>query len=170
MGMPRKLKHFNVYNDAESCLGEVLEITLPTLSRSMEDYRGGGMSGPVKIDNGMEALEVETKYGGVMRSVLRQFGIATHDGVQLRFAGSYQREDSGAVDAVEIIVRGRHQEIGRGNAKEGEDTEFSAKTACSYYKEVWNGQVVAEIDFVNMIEIIDGVDRLAEHRRAIGIS
>lgn len=170
MGMPRKLKHFNYYNDAESCLGEIFEITLPTLSRSMEDYRGGGMSGPVKLDNGMEGIEIETKYGGLMRTALRQFGIATHDGVQGRFAGSYQREDTGEIDAVEVIVRGRHQEISRGNAKAGEDTEFTAKTVCSYYKEVWNGRVEAEIDFVNMIENIGGVDRLAQHRRALGIN
>ena len=121
-------------------MGEVLEIHLPTLSRSMEDYRGGGMSGPVKIDNGMEALEIEAKYGGVMRSVLRQFGIATHDGVQLRFAGSYQRADTGAVDAVEIIVRGRHQEIGRGNAKEGEDTEFTPRLRAATTRKCGTGR------------------------------
>ncbi|MGO4222126.1 phage major tail tube protein [Lysobacter sp. TAF61] len=168
MAMPKKLKNLNLFNDGTSYIGQVAEVTPPTLSRMMEDYRGGGMSGPVKIDNGQEAIELEWKAGGIMRDALRQYGITRHDGVQLRFAGAYQRDDTGAVDAVEIVVRGRHQEIGFGNAKAGDDTEFSVKTACSYYKLSINGQTEIEIDLINMIEIVGGVDRLAAQRQAIG--
>ncbi|RBP73472.1 tail tube protein FII, partial [Shewanella putrefaciens] len=33
-----------------------------------------------------------------------------------------------------------------------------------------NGEVLCEIDIINMIEIgADGVDRMAEHRKAIGL-
>lgn len=40
----------------------------------------------------------------------------------------------------------------------------------TYYKETINGQVIHEIDLINMIEIgPDGVDRMAEHRKAIGL-
>ncbi|HZH44267.1 MAG TPA: phage major tail tube protein [Lysobacter sp.] len=168
MSLPRKLKNFNLFNDGDSYLGQVGEVKLPTLSRTMEDYRGGGMSGPVPIDFGQEKIELEWKCGGLMRGVLRQYGVTRHDAVQLRFAGAYQRDDTGAVDAVEIVVRGRHSEIDPGNAKAGEDTEFAVKTACSYYKLVVNGVVEIEIDLVNMVEIVGGVDRLAEQRRAIG--
>ncbi|HEY5804867.1 MAG TPA: phage major tail tube protein [Lysobacter sp.] len=169
MALPRKLKNLNLFGDGESFLGQVAEVTLPTLTRSMEDYRGGGMSGPVKIDNGQEAIEFEAKYGGLMRSVLRQYGASRHDAAQLRFAGAYQRDDTGAVDAVEIVVRGRHSEIDFGTAKPGDDTEFTVKTACSYYKLTINGVTEVEIDLVNMVEIVGGVDRLAEQRRAIGV-
>lgn len=169
MALPKKLKNLNLFNDGASYLGQVAEVTPPTLSRSMEDYRGGGMSGPVKIDNGQEAIDLEWKCGGLMRDVLRQYGVTRHDAVQLRFAGAYQRDDTGAVDAVEIVVRGRHQELNFGNAKAGDDTEFSVKTACSYYKLTVNGLVEIEIDFINMIETVGGVDRLASQRLAIGV-
>ena len=43
------------------------------------------------------------------------------DGVQLRCAAAYQRDDTQEVDSVEIIVRGRHSEIDRGEAKVGDD-------------------------------------------------
>jgi len=169
MALPRKLKNFNLFGDGESFLGQVLEVTLPTLTRKMEGIRSGGMSGEVDHDFGMEKIELEHKYGGLMRSIFRQFGVTRHDGVQLRFAGAYQRDDTGAVDAVEIVVRGRHSEISPGNAKAGDDTEFTVKTSCSYYKLTINGAVEVEIDFVNMVENVGGVDRLAEQRRAIGI-
>ncbi|MFS8392858.1 phage major tail tube protein, partial [Xanthomonas campestris] len=88
--------------------------------------------------------------------------------VQLRFAGAYQRDDTAEVDAVEVVVRGRHSEIDPGTGKSGDDTEFSVKTSASYYKLTINGTTVIEIDFVNMTEIVNGVDLLAAQRRAIG--
>lgn len=168
MALPRKLKNLNLFNDGASYLGQVTEFTPPTLARSMEDYRGGGMNGAIKIDNGMEAMECEWKCGGLMRDVLRQFGVTRHDGVLLRFAGAYQRDDTGAVDAVEMVIRGRHSEINMGSAKAGDDTEFSVTTAASYFKMTINGITELEIDLINMVEIVGGVDRLAEQRRAIG--
>lgn len=169
MALPRKLKNFNLFGDGESYLGQVVEVKLPTLTRSMEDYRGGGMAGPVKIDNGQEAIELEHKYGGLMRPILRQYGITRHDGVMLRFAGAYQRDDTGGVDAVEIVIRGRHSEIDAGTAKAGDDTEFTVKTSVSYYKLTINGVTEIEIDLINMIETVGGIDRLAAQRRAIGV-
>ena len=167
--LPRKLKNMNLFNDGVSFLGEVASVTPPVLARTFEDYRGGGMNAPVKVDMGMEALEMEWTCGGLMRPVLRQFGITTVDGVLLRFAGAYQTDATGAVDAVEILVRGRHEEIDMGEAKPGEDTEFSVKTAVAYYKLSINGTTEIEIDILNMIEIVGGVDRLAEQRRALGV-
>ncbi|SMQ97119.1 phage major tail tube protein [Xanthomonas fragariae] len=168
MALPKKLKALNLFNDGESYLGQVVEVKLPTLTRKMEEYRGGGMNGPVNIDFGQEKIEVEWKCGGMMRSVLNQYGAISHNAVQLRFAGAYQRDDNGAVDAVEFVVRGRHSEIDPGTGKSGDDTEFSVKTAASYYKLMINGSTVIEIDLMNMIEIVNGVDLLAPHRRAIG--
>lgn len=169
MSLPRKLKNLNLFGDGESFLGQVASVKLPVLTRAMEEYRGGGMNGPVKIDMGQNSLELESKFGGMMRSILRQYGVTRHDGVQLRFAGSYQRDDTGAVDAVEVVVRGRHEEIDMGDAKPGDDTEFTVKTACSYYKLSINGVTEIEIDLVNMIEVVGGVDRLADQRRSIGL-
>ncbi|MNZ98291.1 Phage tail tube protein FII [compost metagenome] len=87
----------------------------------------------------------------------------------LRFNGAYQQDDSAAVSAVDVVVRGRHEEIDFGESKPGEDTEHKITTTCSYYKLTIDGQVLVEIDLLNFIEIIDGVDMLAEQRAALGI-
>lgn len=169
MALPNKLKFFNLYGDGESYFGRAEEITLPKLSMKGEAYRAGTMLGEVQQDLGLEALELESTFGGPMRSVLRQFGVYAHDGVLMRYVGSYQRDDTGAVDAYEVVVRGRHTEIDFGNAKAGDNTQFKVKTACSYYKLAVNGVTEVEVDMVRMIYIVGGVDRLAEHRRAIGV-
>ncbi|MFP6558137.1 phage major tail tube protein [Paraburkholderia sp. B3] len=169
MALPKKLKAFNLFQNGENFVGQVAEVTPPKLTRKMEAYRGGGMNGPVDIDQGQEGIVLEWTCGGLMRSVLTQYGITKHDGVQLRFAGAYRADDSGKPDAVEIVVRGRHKEVDFGNAKPGDDTAFKVSTTCSYYKLTINGETVIEIDLMNMIENVNGDDLLADLRKAIGL-
>jgi P2 family phage contractile tail tube protein len=169
MGLPSKLKNFNVFNDGNNYQGQVQEVTLPKLTRKLEDFRAGGMNGPIKLDYGQEGMSIECTYGGLMASVLKQWGVQTHDGVQMRFAGAYQAEDKATYDAVEVVIRGRHGEFDFGNAKPSDDTTFKVKTEVSYYKLTINGEDIIEIDLINMIEKVDGVDRLAGARSAIGL-
>ncbi len=120
MAMPRTLKNFNLFNDGNSYMGQVEEVTLPKLTRKMEEYRGGGMIGAVQLDMGQEKVELEWKCAGFMRGVLEQYGAIKIDGVPLRFAGAYQRDDDGSVSAVEVIMRGRHETYSFGDAEPGE--------------------------------------------------
>ncbi|MFX7021065.1 phage major tail tube protein, partial [Acinetobacter baumannii] len=91
------------------------------------------------------------------------------DGVYLRFAGAYQRDDDGEYDAVEVVVKGRHEEIDGGESTPGEDTEHKVVTNCVYYKLTVNGVVEVEIDILGMKEMIGGVDRLEKQRNILGI-
>lgn len=167
--LPRKLKNMNLFDEGESFHGQVTSVTLPKLSRKMDEFRAGGMNGPISVDMGMEALTMEWTCGGFMESVIKQFAAPTHDAVGLRFAGAYQREDSSGVDAVEVVVRGRHKEIETGEAKPAEETAFKVNSVLSYYKLSLNGVTLVEIDLVGMVEIVNGQDRLADQRKAIGL-
>lgn len=171
MAMPSKLKNMSLFNDAESYIGLATSVTPPKLSRKMEAYRAGGMNSAAKADFGWDddTLKFEWTVGGYAAQVMKQIGTTSADGVQLRFMGAYQRDDTGAVDAVEIVVRGRHSELDRGEAKVGEDTEWKISTECVYYKETWNGEVLLEIDTFGMIDMMGGIDRSEAIRRAIGM-
>jgi P2 family phage contractile tail tube protein len=169
MAMPRKLKNFNVFYNGDNYIGLCTEAELPKLTRKMEEFRAGGMNGEVSADLGMEKMEMTHTYGGFMRDIFRQFGTAKANNVLMRFCGAYQRDDTEEVDAVEVVVRGRHSEIEPGSAKAGDDTEFKVTSALTYYKLIVNNKIEAEIDFINFVEVIGGVDRLAEHRAAMGI-
>lgn len=171
MGLSNKLKNMNLFNEGNSYQGQAKTVTLPKLSRKTEDYRAAGMNGSVKVDMGMsdDGLVLEWTLGGLDLISIRQFGIAKIDGVYMRFAGAYQQDDTGEYAAVEVVVRGRHEEIDMGDAEVGEDTEHKIITNCTYYKLTVNGEVIVEIDLLGMIETIDGDDRLAEQRKAIGL-
>lgn len=171
MALPKKLKMMNLFNEGNSYLGQTGEVTLPKLGRKFEDWRGGGMNGTVKVDLGLsdDMTEFSWKLGGIDPLVIGQFGAATVAALGLRFAGSYQRDDTGETTAVEIVVRGRHEEIDFGNAKAGDDTEVSIKTIWSYYKLTIDGEVVIEIDIPGIVEKVNGVDLIAAHRKNIGL-
>jgi P2 family phage contractile tail tube protein len=171
MAMPRKLKNLNLFNDGNSYLGVCKAVTLPALGRKMEAYRGGGMNGPVKADLGMsdDGIQLEWKLGGLDLIALRQFGMVKAAGVLLRFAGSFQQDDTEDMSAVELVVRGRHETIEMGDAQPGEDTEHGITTTCSYYKLTVDGEAIIEIDLLNFVEIVNGVDLLEKQRTALGI-
>ena len=170
MALPKKLKMMDLFNEGNSYLGQTGEVTIPKLVRKFEDWRGGGMNGKVKIDMGLgdDISEFNWKLGGIDELVIEQWGAATVSAHMLRFAGSYQRDDTGEAKSVEIVVRGRHEEIDFGNQKAGDDTEKTIKTIWSYYKLSIDGVVKVEIDIPNMIEIVNGVDLLEKHRANIG--
>lgn len=170
MALPRKLKYCNVFVDGVSFVGEAVELVLPKLTQKSEDFRSGGMPGPVDINLGLEKLEAEVTFGGPVDEVLRGFQNPKISDTLIRFMGSMQRDDSGQVDAFEIEMRGRWTELDFGSWKAGENSEFKTKAALTYYKLMVNGETRAEIDLVNHILIIDGKDLYEAHRSAIGLA
>ncbi|WLI47919.1 phage major tail tube protein [Pseudomonas beijingensis] len=171
MAMPRKLKNLNLFNDANSYLGVVKSVTMPPLGRKMEAYRGGGMNGPVKADLGFsdDGIQFEWKTGGLDLIALKQFGAVNASGIALRFTGAFQQDDTEEVSAVEVVMRGRHETIEMGDAQPGEDTEHSITTTCTYYKLIVDNEEIIEIDLLNFIENVNGVDMLEKQRQALGI-
>lgn len=169
MSLPRKLKHFNLFNAGRSYMGEVAEVTLPTLTTKMEEWRGGGMDAPIDVDLGMEKLSMEWTCGGYVRQVLEQYGSLSHDGVILRFAGALQADDVQEVIPLEVVVRGRHSVVDFGSSKPGDDTEIKITTSISYYKVSMAGDTIIEIDIMNMIKNINGNDLMSDFRMALGL-
>ncbi|PJG82133.1 phage major tail tube protein [Caviibacterium pharyngocola] len=167
MGLPRKLKLMNLLADGDSYRGQVNEIEQPKLAMKLEEYRAGGMIGAVKVNLGLETLEATLKMGGYMTELLKQFG-STIDALPLRFAGAYEKDDTGEVTSIELVMRGRFGEIDSGSAKVGDDTEQSYTVPLTYYKIIENGVDVIEIDMINSIFVVNGIDRLEQHRAAAG--
>ncbi|PSN05976.1 phage major tail tube protein [Siccibacter turicensis] len=172
MAMPRKLKLMNVFMDGYSYMGVAKSMTLPKLTRKLENYRGAGMNGSAPVDLGLDddALSLELSLGGFPDEVIwKMYGSPNIDAAPIRFAGSYQRDDTGEVVAVEVSMRGRIKEIDTGEGKQGEDTEAKLSVACTYFKLSLDGKELVEIDTINMIERVNGTDRLEQHRRNIGL-
>lgn len=171
MALPRKLKHLNIFVDGDNWIGVAEEFTPAKLSMKTEEYRGGGMPGSVEINMGLDggALNTEFTFGGYEAALLKKMHAAKIDAVLVRFAGSFQRDDTGEVVPVEIVQRGRIKEIDSGNMKTGDNTQMKVSMLNTYYKVIVNGEELVEIDIVNMIHKVNGVDMMEAHRKAIGL-
>jgi len=165
--LPHKLKNFRTYVDGDNYAGIAKDLALPKIAVAGEDYRGAGMLGPIMIDMGIDKLEQEETYGGIVPRIVSQLGNTAADGSMARFVGAYQSDENGSVKAAELVVRGRLVEIDPGTAEAGKDTEGKVKRSLTYLKWIVDGAVLIEIDVIGMVYKVNGVDRMAQIRAAI---
>lgn len=169
MGLPSVLKNFTCFVDGNNFLGEMGEVGLGKISEKVEQIRPGGVLGEIDVSMGLEKFEVELKSLGLADRLLAKFGRVGVASTLLRFVGAYQEDVEGGVKPAELVVRGRIPEIDPGTAAAGNKTEWSTKMTGVYLKWTVSGRVLIEIDWLNCIYIVDGVDRYAEIRAALGI-
>lgn len=162
MGLPRKLINHNAYVEGEGFLGKVAEFEQPKIAIATDDWRGGGMLGPVKLDMGLEGMEATLTFGGHEVGLYRYFGTTSVDGVQVRLVGAYRADDGSAAQSVETYIGGRFTEIDEGKSKAGEGTEHKFTVTLAYYRRVVDGVTEIEIDMINGVFLVNGVDRYAE--------
>lgn len=167
--LPKILKDFNLFGDGNNWQGQITSLTLPELSRRMAEYEGGGMDGPIEVDQGAELQEFTWTAGGMIAEIFDTYGSPIHDKAMLRFEGSYESDETGTVVPVEIVVRGRHKKIAMGDVSKGENNTIEVTTTLSYYKLTVDGEEIIERDVPGYVFKVRGTDRYAERRQALGL-
>lgn len=162
------LKNFNLYVDGRGYAGNVDEVQLPALTILEEDYRAGGMDAPVGIDMGMEKLEASFKLSKFDRDVLAQFGVAPGTVIPFVLRGALESLD-GTVQALVVTMTGRIKSVETDAISPGTKAAQTFTVSLQAYRYEQDGVVVHDIDVLNMTRIINGVDRLASIRAAIGL-
>ena len=168
--LPSMLKNFTLFVNGNNHIGEVSEVSLGKIAEKVEAIRPGGLLGEIDVSMGLEKFEFEMKFAGLVENILRQFGAVGVAGTLMRFVGAYQEDIEGGVKPAELVVRGRIPEFDPGTAKVGDKTEWVAKATGVYVKWTVSGRVLLEIDWLNCIYIVDGQDRYAEIRAALGMA
>ncbi len=166
--IPQVLTNCVAFIDGVSLSGEVPSLTLPKLTQKTLDYQGGGMSAPIEFGVGLEKLESAFTTNGVRRETLKFFGLADQTACNLVFRGAFTGL-KGAVTSVVVTMRGGVKEVDMGDWKPTDQAEIKHSIKLTYYKLEIDGRVMYEIDPLNMIQVIDGVDQLAAARSAVGL-
>lgn len=150
-----------------SLRGDVPSFTLPKLKIKTEGYRTGGMDAEIDMDMGLEKLESSFVTYGIRKEVMKYVGLMDGEGTTAVFRGSFANSDKSTVGVI-VTTRGRIVEWDPGDWKPGEKAENKYAYSLTYYKLEIDGAVMYEIDPINMVRIVDGVDQLAEHRTNLG--
>jgi len=162
----QQLKNFNLYVDGRGYAGNADEVTLPNLAILGEDYRAGGMDAPIEIDMGMEKLEASftiSKWDAPIEKLFRSTGF-----IGLTFRGAIVDLD-GTTRAGVIKMLGKIHGIERGAVSPGSRVANTYRVPLVAYSYSLDGETLHDIDVRNMKCIINGVDRLAAQRKAIGL-
>ena len=80
-----------------------------------------------------------------------------------------EQGQKGAITAVVATLRGGLREVDPGEWSGGSKAEFKYAVDVTYYKLEIDGRVMFEIDPINCVRVIDGVDQLADVRNALGL-
>lgn len=166
--IPQVLYNTNLFVDGISFAGDVPSLSLPKLVVKMDEYRGGGMAGPIEMDVGLEKMEASFTTNGVRREAMKFFGLADQTAFNGVYRGSFKGQ-KGQTTAVVATLRGTLKELDPGDWKAGDKAEFKYSIAVSYYKLEIAGRLIYEIDMVASIRVIDGVDQLASMRSDLGL-
>lgn len=165
--IPRILKNFSLFVDGRGLAGTIDTLTLPTLTTKVEEVRAGGMDASIEHDMGMEKLEGTFQLLEYNPEVIALYGLATAD-KQLTARGAMRRDGEDAVPVV-VNMTGLIKQVEKGDWKAGNMSSPTFTYSLRYYKLTIGGRELIEIDTVNMVRKIDGVDQLATIRQAIGV-
>lgn len=166
--IPQVLYNTNLFVDGINFTGDVPSLGLPKLTVKTDEYRGGGMAGPIEMDVGLEKMEATFTTNGVRREAMKFFGLADQTAFNGVYRGSFKAQ-KGQTTAVVATLRGMLKELDPGDWKPGDKAEFKYSIAVNYYKLEIAGRLIYEIDMVAAIRVIDGVDQLASMRSDLGL-
>ena len=162
------LKNFNLYVDGRGYAGVCDELQLPNLALVVEDFRAGGMDASVAVEMGQEKLEASFVLSGYEENVLNLWGVGQGTTIPLVARGALEDLD-GSVTPVVVYMNGTIRSMEPGAWTAGEKSTITFTMDLRSYKYTQAGRTINEIDIPNMIRLVNGVDRLAAQRNAIGI-
>ena len=165
--IPTKLNNYNVYNKGNRLLGMGDEVTLPSFEASSETVSGAGVLG--EFDDPtvgyFSNMEMEIPF-----RVLDPEAVEMLDqtkAVQLELRGAQQTTNSeGDIEprSMRVVVRGRMAGFDPGKVKAGAGMETTVKLTVLYILIELQDQPVVELDKINEVYKLQGVDVLAAIR------
>ncbi|MEH6834019.1 phage major tail tube protein [Falsihalocynthiibacter arcticus] len=162
------LKYLNLTVDGRGYAGKIEEYNPPAMTLTTEEFRGGGMDAPIDIEMGMEKLTCSFVLTSYDLNVLNLWGVKLNGGIQLTARGSLESLD-GTATAVVHNMTGKIISLERGTWGSGKKPSLTITNSLIYYREVHGAKTTHEIDVINMVRLINGVDQLATHRSNIGL-
>lgn len=164
------LWNVNVYLAGVGLLGRAAEIDVPQPKRLMEEYKGLGMAGRIKIPVGWDALESRVKWTSFDETTL--LALAQTRGLQqLSALGDLQTLSSAGQIAEQPVIfnfTGVCKDPGPIHFKAQENIEYTSMFDIYHVDLSIGGTSVYVFDALSNLYIVGGVDQLAQYRANIG--
>ncbi len=162
--------NFKVYENANDLLG-IAEVTLPEIAQKTEEITGAGIAGGVSVPfiGQIEAMTTTLNFRSLTKSAIKLAEPVKHQ-LDLRAAQQYTDSSTGKVgiDRIKHVVIVQPVKINPGKLAPASTADAAVELATLYLATYINGEEVLEIDPINNIYKVNGVDYLTEVRKALG--
>lgn len=155
------LSRWAIWVDGIGKAGNAKEYTPPVLEVLTSDFQAGDMDMPVPVDEGMAAMESSFSIFGVDVTILPLFGLRQGERATVSVRSTYTDLEGNSYDLVEQLS-GMISKIERDTQDTGSQRDKTMKVTMklNYYKVVRSGVVLLEIDPINHVRKLGGVDML----------
>lgn len=170
MKVENGVTNFAVYEDATEYYG-MAEVTLPEISSITEEVKGAGISGTFNgaFVGHIEAMTLTLNFRSVTKAAIRLLEPRNH---QIDLRASQQVWDSGAgrfkQSHVKHVLMVTPTKYSPGKLAPASPAESSGEYAVMYFATYIDGVKIMEIDILNFIFFVNGVDYLEDVRKALG--
>jgi P2 family phage contractile tail tube protein len=161
----------NVYFNSVSTHGTASEVTCPDLTPVMGEYKALGMAGILEFFKGFEKLEATIKWKFADTEIRKACANFVQPADIMVRSNRARWDSGGIIDNVPVVIylKGTPTKHQGGGYKAQEATEFETTFTCFFFKEEVDGDPIVEVDVMNNIYKVDGVDLLAEYRMNLGV-
>lgn len=164
------INDFAVYEDAKEYYGTA-EVELPEISFLTEELQGAGISGKLEtvVIGFMEAMTAKFNFRTVTKATVKMTEPRIHN-LDCRVAQQIHNSRSGntETEAIKHIMRTMPKKVSVGKAAPASKADASGEHTVYAYQMYRNGKKEVDLDPMNYICEINGVDYLADVRKALG--
>lgn len=171
MKLATKVNAYNVYLDGNKLVGISGEVTLPDFEALTETLSGAGILGEIDepLLGHFKASEIEIPFRTLEEHMFRLASMSKALNLTLR--ASTQTIDTGNINTgampSRIVIKGKNKAITGGKLKQGEGTGSSIKVEITYILIEVDGVKMFELDKLNFVYKVKGVDLLAAIRKQV---
>lgn len=173
MGLiPEKLNDFRVFVSGSPDLKGVADLQLPSFEAMTETISGAGIAGEYESNNFGHFQSMKfTLNWRMITDELTAFLKPGAIQIDCRLANQEYDQTSGSYQfkANRVVVKGHVIKNDLGKAAKGSPYEGSSEVEVLYIKVERDGKTIVELDKINYIYNVDGVDYLAGIRKALGM-
>lgn len=161
--IPQIINNFNIYKDGNQLIGVSGEVTIPDFEGNAEAISGAGLLGEFEAVNPgqFSAQEFELPFRVLYGDVFTVFG---SDPANLTLRGSLQISNGNGekeYKQLRVIVQGSPKKLTGGTVSAGKTMSASVTLALTYIKIEIDGETSVELDKLNSVFVVGGVDKLA---------
>lgn len=167
-GIPEVIHSYNVYKSGNQLIGLTGEVTLPDFDAMTETVSGAGILGEYEevIIGMFGSMEQEIPFRVLDEDIFSLMNPMEVLDLTLRASQQFTEKSTGAIDfkGMRIVIRGKQKKFKPGKVQNATQMDASVTVEVVYILIEIDGVAKIELDKLNSVYKVNGIDLLAKVR------